>query len=286
MTNNDIQTTMKHFKSCEWVNAHLDELTLLDAGIVKAGEPGPYLPPAVIKHARRFDFGTAFADTTSQLNNTLCSPSQFEAAAQLLGLNQTDTIIVYDVQGLYASARALWMFKAMGFEDIYILDGGLTRWMSLGFPVQPNYSEVVKQGNFKVSYQTGYFIDCHQVLSVIDNDSHVILDARSPKRFTGEEAEPRAGMRSGHIPSSQNLHYAKLSQADGRVQPIDVLHTLFADHADKDKTLFFSCGSGVTACALAVAASECGYTSLSVYDGSWNEWGGDPWLPITTGVLS
>lgn len=274
---------MKHFKSCEWVYEHLSTVKLLDAGIVKAGLSGPYVPPAVIQGAQRFDFGKTFADEQSLISNTMCSANQFEREAQKLGLSQQDTIIVYDVQGLYSAARAWWMFKAVGFNEVYVLDGGLTRWMTLGYPTASSYAKASEIGNFKASALTDFFVDKHRILEVMETSHSLILDARGQARFSGVEKEPRAGMRSGHIPSSQSLSYSLISNEDGTVKSTDALASLFRERQAQDKALYFSCGSGVTACVLAIAASECGYSDLHVYDGSWSEWGADDSLPIATG---
>lgn len=274
---------MKHFKSCDWLLAHLDKVVILDAGIVKAGTAGPYEPGAMLPGAQRFDFGKTFAKPQAAISNTMCDAEQFQREARALGINQNDTVIVYDVQGLYASARAWWMFKAMGFDEVYILDGGLNQWQAKGYPVQAGYSNASLQGDFIAKPRENYFIDKYTVLNAIDSAAHLILDARGFKRFTGEEKEPRAGMRSGHIPSSQSFSYSLVSDEQGLVKSADELSKLFQARGAEDKALIFSCGSGVTACVLAVAASESGYNDLHVYDGSWSEWGADVTLPIATG---
>lgn len=274
---------MKHFKSCDWLLAHLGKVVILDAGIVKAGTSGPYQPDAMIVGAQRFDFGKTFAKPNSVISNTMCDAEQFQREARALGINQHDTVIVYDVQGLYASARAWWMFQSMGFEEVYILDGGLNQWLAMGYPVQAGYSNASQRGDFIAAPRTHYFVDKHTVLDAINSSSNLILDARGLKRFTGEEKEPRAGMRSGHIPSSQSLSYSLVSDEQGLVKSVDKLSALFQARGADGKSMIFSCGSGVTACVLAVAASECGYNDLHVYDGSWSEWGGDDTLPLATG---
>lgn len=277
---------MKNIRSCQWLKETLTDVHILDAGIVSPSEQGEYAPAAIIKGAKRFDIKGDFSDATSHLPSTMCSAEQFQAQVRKLGINNLDTVVVYDNKGLFSAARVWWMFKSMSFERVYILDGGLVRWLALGLPTQDTYSESEVKGDFIAYPKRGYFVDKHQVLEEIHNPNSLLLDARSYKRFTGEEPEPRAGMCSGHIPHSKSLHYASLLDEQKCVRPIAELQKKLALLGAKGKSLQFSCGSGITACMLALVADECGYTRLSVYDGSWSEWGNsDNNLPITTGEL-
>lgn len=265
---------MKNFVTCQQLEQQLADpaLVLFDAGMLRPGTKGEYAAKAVLPNAQRFDIKNELADRANPLPNTLCSAAQFTEVMQHAGVNQDSYIVIYEDEGLFSAARAWWMLKAMSFNNVKILSGGLNKWLSLGFPVQQSYSKAKQLGNFIARYKSGYFIDKQQVEAAIDDETTLLLDARSRKRFTGEEQEPRADMRSGHIPNSRSLPYSELLD-NGEAKPLSEIQQQFAALVGNAEQLQFSCGSGITACILALFADECGYKNLSVYDGSWSEWG-------------
>ena len=275
---------MKNIITNEQLYTQLNDPTLIlfDAGMLRPGLTGNYVAKAVLPNAQRFDIKNELADRSNPLPNTLCSAEQFTQVMQKAGVNHDSLVVIYEDAGLFSAARAWWMFKAMGFSNVKVLGGGLAKWLELELAVESNYTQASLKGDFIAQYQPGYFIDKKQVLSATEDANTVILDARAYERFTGKNKEPRAGMRSGHIINSYSLPLTSLLE-NGEAKSLDFIQAQFNKLVGNAKQLQFSCGSGVTACALALFADECGYNNLSVYDGSWSEWGADSSRPIAVG---
>lgn len=274
---------MKNLISCQQLQTQLNDpaLVIFDAGMLRPGVLGTYSPQAMLPNAKRFDIKNELADRSNPLPSTVCSEQQFTHAMQNAGVNNDSFIVVYEDGGLFSAARAWWMFKAMGHHNVKILSGGLKKWLEYGYDVQQSYCEAVSAGDFAASYNCEYFINSQQVLNAIDDPNTLLLDARAYKRFTGEESEPRKGMRSGHIPNSRSLPFMDLLNK-GEAKPLTEIKAIFSDVIGDVQQLQFSCGSGITACVLALLATECEYKNLSVYDGSWSEWGASDSFPIAT----
>ncbi len=268
-----------------WLQDHINhpDLIILDATIKKvASKDGEDISDLKIKNARFFDIKKTFSDKSTDIPNMLPSAKDFEKACRNLGINSSHKIVVYDKLGIYSSPRVWWMFKTMGYEQIAVLDGGLPAWQQADLPCEAATNENnYPQGNFKAAYQPKLVVNSEKVLNSINNNNILILDARSPGRFTAQEPEPRDDLKGGHIPNSMNLHYAQV-QHDGKMLPTNELKEILADFNIDNKKLIFTCGSGITACIIMLAAELAGYNNVSVYDGSWSEWGQLNGVPITS----
>jgi thiosulfate/3-mercaptopyruvate sulfurtransferase len=273
--------------SVAWLSEHLDDprLVVLDASMkpVTAASPAPPEGEAGrIPGARVFDFDTKVCDRSSPLPHMMPTPELFEREARALGVRRDSIIVVYDRMGVYSSPRAWWMWKAMGHDAITVLDGGLPGWIEAGLPCAPAAEGEPPPGDFVVRPRPLLFCDAAHVEGALADDRFAVIDARSEGRFRGAEPEPRAGLRLGHMPNARNLPWSAV-QSNGRMLPREQLTTLLTERASPQQRLIVSCGSGVTACVLALAADLAGYREIAVYDGSWSEWGQPSARPVVTG---
>ena len=273
----------------EWLKEYLenDNLIILDATLPKAvaDNTSNYLPATRIPGARFFDIKNVFSDTSASFPNTWPGEDAFIEAAQRLGVNNSSAIVVYDDHGIYSSARAWWMFKAMGHTNIAVLNGGLPAWKSAGYDLEEKKPIDVEQGDFIGKYSSDFFKDHQNVFDHLEDSNQIVIDARAENRFKGLAEEPRKGLRSGHIPGSVNLPYTDLL-IDGKIIELQRLKKIFSSKIPENRKLVFSCGSGITACVLALGAELSGYNNMSVYDGSWTEWGSIDELPIEKGDMT
>jgi len=270
--------------SRDWLYKNLGNLNLviLDATMKKkANSESIPIPTLKIPGSKKFNFDTEICDQNTELPHMLCTPVEFQQSVRQLGVYSDSIIVVYDAMGIFSSPRAWWMFKTMGHEKVYVLDGGLPKWIEAGLPTNQEYSSTATKelGNFESQFKPHMVYSSNEVLSAIDIDEIQIFDARSIGRFNGVEPEPRAGLKSGHIPSSQCIPFTEVI-SEGYFKEKEVLKNIFNGKIKNNaKELVFSCGSGVTASILALVADECGYKKIAIYDGSWSEWGDDSLLP-------
>ncbi|MBL4862364.1 MAG: sulfurtransferase [Crocinitomicaceae bacterium] len=224
-----------------------------------------------IKGARFFDLKNDFSDQHSEFPNTLPDIKQFEFGCRKLGINTSSKIVVYDNLGIYSSPRAWWMFKIMGHENVSVLNGGLPDWKSQGYETVERENHAFKRGDFEAKFQPEMVKDYMFIVSNLNTQIALVIDARSTDRFNGIAPEPRKGLKSGHIPNSLNIPYHIVLE-QGSYKSKTELTELFNDLKTGDRPLVFSCGSGVTACIVLLACELILKNEKSVYDGSWTEW--------------
>lgn len=256
--------------SVTWLNANinLENLVVLDATINKNIDNDSKRIPS----ARFFDIKKKFSDVNATFPSTLPSEAQFQQEARNLGVNKDSIIVVYDDKGIYSSARCWWLFKVFGFSNVAVLDGGLPEWKAHNLTIVNYNNETYTQGDFRAQLNPSLMTNFNRINKFAKDDKVTIIDARSEARFQCQVDEPREGLRRGIIPNSINLPYTTLFNGN-IMKPKVELSTIFITLVDKETKFIFSCGSGITACILALAATLCNYKNLTVYDGSWTEYG-------------
>jgi len=221
----------------------------------------------------------AVSDHSTDLPHMLPGPTQFGEVAGKLGITETDTVVVYDSSGLYSAARVWWTFRLFGAKTVYILDGGLPKWKAEDRPLETGDS-VRPPKEFHAEMNVGAVAMLDDVRMALAGESVQIVDARPADRFSGKAPEPRAGLRSGHMPGAHNVPYARVIE-NGRLVSRERIAAAFTDAGvDLDKPIITSCGSGVTAAILTLALETIGRPPMGLYDGSWAEWGSRPDVPV------
>ncbi|GAA6164369.1 3-mercaptopyruvate sulfurtransferase [Pelagimonas sp. KU-00592-HH] len=273
--------------STDWLAAHMKDpdLRIIDASWHMPAEnrdPKAEYDAAHIPGARFFDIDE-IADLRSDLPHMAPTVEKFMSRMRAMGVGDGHQVVVYDTNGVNSACRVWWLFKLMGQNDVAVLDGGLPKWQAEGREIE-DLPPVIRDRHMTVRRQNHLVKDVTQVSSASKLGDYEIIDARSAARFKGEAEEPRAGLRSGHIPNSKNVPFPELMNDNGTLKSPEECRAVFeAAGVDLSKPAITSCGSGVTACILALAMERFGKSDYSVYDGSWTEWGAFPTLPIATG---
>jgi thiosulfate/3-mercaptopyruvate sulfurtransferase len=277
--------------STAWLAEHLAEPD------VRVADASWYLPQAGrnaraeyeaahIEGAVFFDID-ALSDQNTDLPHMLPHPVAFSSAMRKLSIGDADFVVFYDGAGIYSAPRGLWMMRAMGHERCAVLDGGLPKWTREGRAASGTAKRRpgIGRPHFTAAPEPQMVRHFAALRANVQARSEQLVDARSPSRFRGEEAEPRPGVRPGHIPGAINVHYAEVLTPEGTMRPAQELRRLFADRGiDLNRPIVTSCGSGVTAAILSLALEIAGAEQTALYDGSWAEWGGRPDAPIATGA--
>ena len=235
----------------------------------------------------RFDIDK-IADKSSPLPHTLPAADQFQSQMQDLGLENDDHVIVYCDSVFLSSARAWWMLRLFGHEKVSVLDGGLRLWLARSSATESGPMTVALKGGFTVRAPVGaQMIPMDSLLQLVElGVAGQIADARSAGRFAGVDPEPREGLRGGHMPGASNVPIASLINQDGGLRSLDEIAAAFAAGGiETDRPVITTCGSGVTACGIALGLALLGNENVFVYDGSWSEWGASD-APIETSTPS
>jgi thiosulfate/3-mercaptopyruvate sulfurtransferase len=267
----------KTLVSTEWLAAHLKDpdLRILDASwfLPDAGRDGrAEYEAAHIPGARFFDLDE-ITDSRSTLPHMAPPPEKFISRMRAMGVGDGHQVVIYDAAGLFSAARVWWTFRLMGKTDVAVLDGGLPKWRDEGREIE-DMPPIVRDRHMTTSRQHHLVKDVTQVAHAAKLGEAEIIDARAAARFRGEAPEPRAGLRSGHIPGAKNVPYATLLNADATMKSPAELRAVFeAAGVDLSKPAITSCGSGVTAAVLSLALERIGHRNHALYDGSWAEWG-------------
>ncbi|MBY4894118.1 3-mercaptopyruvate sulfurtransferase [Rhodobacteraceae bacterium N5(2021)] len=277
----------KTLVSTEWLAAHLDDpdLRIIDASYYLADmgrDARAEYAAGHIPGARFFDIDE-IADGRSTLPHMVAPVEKFMSRMRAMGVGDGHQVVVYDGMGMFSAPRVWWNFRLMGKTDVAVLDGGLPKWLDEGRAME-DMPPIVRDRHMTVQRQAHLVKDVTQVASASKLGDWQIVDARSPARFRGEEPEARPELRSGRIPNSKNVHYATLFNADGTMKEGAALRAAFeAGGVDMDKRIITTCGSGVTAAILMLGLTRLGHMDVSLYDGSWSEWGQFEQLKVETG---
>ncbi len=277
----------KTLVSTDWLEAHLNDpdLRILDASYYLADmgrDAKAEYDAGHIPGARFFDIDEV-SDARSTLPHMAAPTEKFTSRMRALGVGDGHQVVVYDGMGLFSAARVWWNFRLMGKTDVAVLDGGFPKWTAEGRPVE-DMPPHIRDRHITVQRHAALVKDVTQVASASKLGDWQIVDARSPGRFRGEEPEVRPGLRAGHIPGSKNVHYATLLNDDGTMKRGDALRAAFdAAGVDLGKRTITTCGSGVTAAIVMLAMHRLGNADVSLYDGSWSEWGQFEQLQVETG---
>jgi thiosulfate/3-mercaptopyruvate sulfurtransferase len=274
--------------SVAWLAARLNapDIRVIDASSFMPGsqrDARAEYEAAHIPGAVYFDINE-ICDTASDLPHMMPSAEKFTSRVQKLGLGDGLRLVIYDSLGIFSAPRVWWMFRHMGHEDVVVLDGGLPAWVAAGHALE-DMAPVARERHFTVRRRADLIRDMSQVRDKLARGSAQIIDARGAARFQGTTPEPREGLPSGHMRGALNVPFTGVLNGDGTLKDAASLSELMsASGIDLSARIVTTCGSGVTACVLALAFARLGRWDVPVYDGSWTQWASTPGNEIVTGA--
>lgn len=264
--------------SVDWLANNLDDVKVVDGTWAMPADRDRLLG-GFIPGAQSFDLD-AVSTPHPSLNHMLPSADMFSRAISDMGISESDHVVIYDRLGLFSAPRLWWTFRMFGHERISVLDGGLPAWIKASHSVDAAQGSALAV-TCKPQAPLSKVTDKAGVLKALGTETQII-DARPAGRFYGTTPEPRADLRGGHMPGALSIPYGALLTADKHLKPVSAIRATFAD-VDLSRPIITTCGSGITAAGLAFILHGLGARNISVYDGSWAEWGADPDVPIVTG---
>jgi thiosulfate/3-mercaptopyruvate sulfurtransferase len=273
----------------DWLEKHLHApgLVILDATWTMPSEPKrgrELFTEAHIPGALFFDIDE-LSDTSSPYPHMLPTPEKFSSRMKRMGVGDGMKIVVYDAKGIFSAPRAWWMFRVMGHEDVAVLNGGFKKWRAEGRPLEEGPEALRSARHYSARRNSELVRDVTDVIHALQDGHTQIIDARGKARFEGHEVEPRPAPRLGHMPGAKNVPYSALLTEEGAMKPAEELRAIFeAAGIHPEKPVIATCGSGVTACTVALGLAILGNEYASVYDGSWAEWACVPSAPVVSGA--
>ena len=271
----------------EWLAEKLDNS---DIRIVDATW---YLPTVERDGIENYDAGhipgavfwdiDAIADPQSSLPHMMPDETMFQGYMKMLGIGSDHHVIVYDNMKMMTAPRVWWTLRVFGHERVSLLNGGQNKWSAEDRPLTTDAPEI-PETTFRAIFNSSMIRSVDDVWANLRTSDEQILDARGAGRFEGVDPEPRPECRSGHIPGSQNLPFNELIDPQmGTVLPIkELVSRIQAAGIDDARPVVTTCGSGITACVLALGLHLTGRHDVAVYDGSWTEWGGREDTPVAS----
>ena len=272
---------MHDLVSTEWLAGALGvpDLMVFDATKYLPNEPFDGLTKyreAHIPGARFFDIDVV-ADPDTTLPHMAPTAGRFARLMGELGISNTTRVIFYDQKGLQSSARGWWLMKLFGHEKAAVLDGGLPKWLAEGRATESGDAKAAAPTSYTPDFRADLVKGIGDVKRILASGSALRLDARAKGRFDGTAPEPRPGLPSGHMPGAKSVPFNELLNADFTMKDAATLRARFAAAgADGTTPIVTSCGTGVTACILALGLKQAGLGDAAIYDGSWTEWAGRP----------
>ena len=282
-----IHSSSSAFVTVDWLAEHLNDpqIRILDGSWYLPGaqrDPRQEFLDAHVLGAQFFDIDSSARKDTA-LPHMLPSAETFSDVLNDLSIGPDDFVVIYDSAGLFSAARVWWTLRVFGHDQVAILKGGLPAWRRANMPVVASESNTasINTSAAQAVWRSEYYAHCADVHQAVTEGTAQIIDARSHGRFMGIEPEPRQDLSSGHIPGSLNIHYNTLIDPEqGCLHDQTTLQQLFdTAGVDLSRPIITSCGSGITACIIALALHELGVDPVAVFDGSWAEWGSTPGLP-------